>query len=141
MMQWIPRHQNSVINYELGDGFKSQVLPCILHRLDLIIVRDEAQVNKYMRICDAAVITLHRAHKLDPKTLDYKRVIIDVRLPRCGTRAAGALKRICKGKTVSIVERLHDPKALSSALFVMSEAKTHHLKVVNFNMFQHRRYG
>lgn len=137
MMRSLPRF-NSIIQHEMGDGFRGHVLPNLIGRMDLVVTHPSLIRCNY-RDFDGAITTGHRLHKIDPST--YDRVIIDMRLPREGTKMLDQFRRICKSKVVIFTEPFRDPATVNSAVCIIAIAKPTKFKTVVFNRFQHMGYG
>ncbi len=129
---------NSIIDYQTGDGFKS-ILGSLLRSDDILICSNKAIVNQYKNSC-AQVVTLPTLHKIPEKNCykqQWRRIILDCRLPRPGTKSLRALHSLVADRTITFTRAPHDTTAMCTALYLLSNTHTKYFKVVKWNKFMH----
>lgn len=128
---------NAIIQYEHGDGFRV-VLPKMLSTTDIVVVQNQsalAQMAKSGRMDRIEAVTLQTLNKIKEGT--YSRLVIDAYLPQANSKAAKALRKLAKDRTIVFTRSMHRPSAVNTALYLLSATKSNYFKVMPFSMFMH----
>jgi len=134
MSFYIPTCGNVIIDREMGDGFRDYVLPNLDYHNSIVIASKMVIQHDYQ---GKNAITVHKLTRLvnDNQTPDVDTIYIDDRIPRKESKAFKALKRLCKGKRIIIIEPPYDISSLTCMMSLLSVTKNPELKVVKFDRF------
>jgi len=131
---YVPKYGNVIIDAKMGDGFRNYALPNLCYRNALVIAH-KAYLDIYYK--DKNAITIHKLTRLvdNNEIPDVDTIYIDDRIPRKESKAFKALKKLCKGKRIVIIEPPYDMSSLACIMSLLSVTKNPELKIAKFDRF------
>jgi len=119
----INRKQNTIIEYNTGDGFRSSCLQNLISNTDLVIASSKHFADREHEYKKA--ISIHNVHKfVDFENIkNLELIIIDCRLTSTESKSHKALLKLCSGKQILITRMSYDLPNICSLMELLSVTK------------------
>ena len=136
----LPTNRNYIIQYAVGDGFRSE-LPHLLTGQHLYLGhRRTINLMKQHPTQCVEFTTVHRLARLLEGKCPQTCLVLDARIPSAGSKAYWKLLQLCEGRNLIILHPpLTDVESINSLLTLISVTKNKVINVKKWNQFMYQR--